>query len=72
MVSIVQIRISVFTGDGIRLIGGEIGRVFKRLIGGMLVTAAYEGWVLSIVSWIFVFPVCRISVCSETAFLDSS
>ena len=41
--SIVQTRVSVYLGDGIRLISGEIGRAFERLRGGMLVIVAYEG-----------------------------
>ena len=42
--------VSVSAGDSGRLIGGDIGRLLKELVGGMLVIVAYNGWVLSTAS----------------------
>ena len=68
----VQIRVSLCAEDSIQLMGEETGRALKWLIGEMLITAAYDSWVLTILSWTLMFSVHRISVCSDTAFLDSS
>ena len=45
-----QMIISVGRGEGVRLMGGDIGRLFGVALGGILVIAVYEVWALSIVS----------------------
>ena len=45
-----QMIISVGRGKGVRLIRGDIGRLFGVTLSGILVIAAYKVWALSIIS----------------------